>query len=215
MIELIPPHLLAYIHETVIKETPVQQSLRARTAEMPEARMQVSPDQGQFLSLLARIIGARRILEIGTFTGYSALAFARALPEGGRLVCCDLHEEWTAMAREAWEAEGVADRIELRIGPASESLAALRREGASFDFAFIDADKVNYDDYYEQCLHLVRPGGLIVLDNLLWSGRVADHAINDPDTAALKVLNAKLGRDERIDFALLPIRDGIGIARIH
>jgi len=215
MIELIPPHLLAYIHETVIKETPIQQSLRARTAEMPEARMQVSPDQGQFLSLLARIIGAHRILEIGTFTGYSALAFARALPEGGRLVCCDLHEEWTAMAREAWEAEGVADRIELRIGPASESLTALRQEGASFDFAFIDADKVNYDDYYEQCLHLVRPGGLIVLDNLLWSGRVADHAVNDPDTAALKVLNAKLGRDERIDFALLPIRDGIGIARIH
>jgi caffeoyl-CoA O-methyltransferase len=177
--------------------------------------MQVSPEQGQFMALLVRLLGARRCLEVGTFTGYSALACALALPPDGRLVTLDISAEWTAVARRHWLDAGVADRIDLRLGPAAGSLAALLAEGAadSFDFAFVDADKTGYDAYYELALQLVRPGGLIAFDNVLWSGRVADPNAQDADTTALRALNRKLHADARVDLSMLPIGDGLTLAR--
>jgi len=200
------------------RESPVARRLREEThAAVRGAGMQIGPDQAALMALLARLVGARRALEIGTFTGYSALAVARALPADGRLVCCDVSAEWTAIARRYWAEAGLADKIELRLAPALESLAALRREGAdgSFDFAFIDADKDNYDAYYEQCLALVRRGGLIAIDNVLWSGRVLDGQDRSADTLALRALNAKLAADERVDLAMLGIGDGLTLARIR
>jgi predicted O-methyltransferase YrrM len=189
--------------------------LRAETRRMPNASMQISPEQAQFMGLLVRVIGARRALEIGTFTGYSALAVALALPADGSLICCDVSEEWTSVARRYWREAGVAGRIDLRLAPAADTLAALIASGASgsFDFAFIDADKENYDLYYEHCLRLVRPGGLIAIDNALWHGAVADPKCKDGDTAAIRALNRKIRDDRRVDMVLLPIGDGLLLAR--
>ena len=172
-------------------------------------------DQGLFLGLLVRMLDARRVVEVGTFTGYSALAMAMALPPGGRIVCCDISEEYTAVARRYWKEAGVAERIDLRLGPATETLARLlETDGpASHDLAFIDADKTGYDAYYETCLRLVRPGGIIAIDNVLWSGRAADPAVTDADTAALRALNVKIREDRRVDAVVLTVGDGLTLAR--
>lgn len=204
-----------YISENWPRETPIMRRLREETAPMPMAVMQISPEQGQLMGLLAELIGARRAIEIGTFTGYSALAVASAMGPQGRLVCCDISEEYTNVARRYWAEAGIADRIELKLGPALPTLDALlaKGEAGKFDFAFIDADKTNYDAYYEQTLQLVRPGGLISIDNVLWGGDVADKTKNDEDTVAIRRLNAKLHRDERITLSLVPIGDGLTLAR--
>jgi predicted O-methyltransferase YrrM len=203
-----------YVCRVLTRETPIQQRLRQETAQLPDARMQIGPDQGALLALLVRATTARHIVEIGTFTGYSALAMASALPEDGELVTCDLSEEWTGIARRYWEEAGVADRIRLRLGEASETLASLLREHGegAFDFAFIDADKENYDAYYEACLRLVRRGGLIAVDNCIWSGKVADPTVNDPETTAIRALNHKVHDDPRVDACLLTIGDGMMLA---
>ena len=209
--------LLAYLHKVSLREAEPLRLLREETAKLPMAGMQISPDQWQFMALLVRLIGARRCLEIGTFTGYSSLAVALALPPDGRVVCCDVSEEYTAVARRAWASAGIADKITLHIAPARATLDKLRAAGqrGSFDFAFIDADKENYDAYYEASLELVRPGGLIAIDNVLWSGAVADSKRQDADTKALRALNLKLHDDERIDLSMLPIGDGLTLARVR
>jgi predicted O-methyltransferase YrrM len=212
---LLPDAVERYVCETITRETPVQRRLRQETAGLPNAGMQIGADLGAFLALLARTIDAQRAIEIGTYTGYSALAVASALPADGALVACDINSEWTAIGRRHWQEAGVADRIDLRLGPATETLELLRKshgEG-SFDFAFIDADKRSYDAYYEACLALVRPGGLIALDNMLWSGQVADPAVVDADTVALRALNEKIGADPRVESCLLTIGDGVMLAR--
>lgn len=212
---LLPDTIEQYVDDFVTIETEVQQRLRAETSVLPKAGMQIGADQGAFMALLVRLIGARRALEIGTFTGYSAMAVAAALPPGGRLITCDVSEEWTAIARRYWREAGLSDTIELRLGDARGTLAALRIEAgdSSFDFAFIDADKPGYDAYYEACLHLVRPGGLILIDNVLWSGKVADPEILDPDTVALRALNAKIREDSRVEASLVAIGDGVMVVR--
>jgi predicted O-methyltransferase YrrM len=214
---LLPDHIERYILEHSPTETPIQQRLRAETAPLPRAGMQIGADQGAFLGFLIRLIGARRALEIGTFTGYSAMAVALALPPGGKLITCDVSEEWTAIARRAWRDAELEDVIELRLGDARGSLAALRIEqgDASFDFAFIDADKPGYDTYYEECLHLVRKGGLIAIDNTLWSGKVADPEVLDPETVALRTLNRKIAEDPRVDASMLPVGDGLTLVRVR
>jgi predicted O-methyltransferase YrrM len=197
------------------RESDAAQRLRAETAKLPQAGMQIGPDQAAFLAVLVRSSGARRCIEIGTFTGYSALAIAAALPNDGRLVCCDISEEWTAIARKYWSSAGVSGRIDLRIAPALDTLKTMlaRGEAGHYDFAFIDADKSGYDAYYETCLKLLKPGGLVVLDNMLWSGRVADPDHHDADTDAIRALNAKIRADNRVDAALLTIGDGVMLAR--
>ena len=197
------------------RENEAAQRLRAETAKLPEAGMQIGADQAAFLALLVRACGARRCIEVGTFTGYSALAIAAALPKEGRLVCCDVSEEWTAIARRHWSAAGVSGRIDLRIAPAAETLKKMiaRGEAGNYDFAFIDADKPGYDGYYESCLTLLKPSGLIALDNMLWSGRVADPDHHDKDTDAIRALNAKIRDDVRVECALLTIGDGVMLAR--
>ncbi|HEV3176335.1 MAG TPA: class I SAM-dependent methyltransferase [Stellaceae bacterium] len=212
---LLPDDIERYVGETITKETPLQKRLRAETATLPMAMMQIGPDQGALLALLVRLIGARRTLEIGTFTGYSALSVAQALPEGGKVIACDVSEEWTAIARRYWREAGLADRIELRLGPAAQTLKALLEAGGarSFDFAFIDADKSGYDVYYELCLQLIRTNGLIAIDNVLWSGAVVDSKKSDVDTAALRALNLKIRDDARVDSALLTVGDGLMLAR--
>lgn len=204
-----------YIIRLGTGETAIMAALRAETEKLPMGMMQIGPDQGQLLGFLARLIGARRALEIGTFTGYSALAVAQALPPDGRLICCDVSEEWTSIGRRYWQQAGVADKIDLRLAPALETVAALEAQGESgrFDLAFVDADKENYDAYYEACLRLVRPGGLIAIDNVLWTGAVADPDNNAASTVALKALNAKIRDDARVDFCLLPIGDGVTLVR--
>ena len=211
----ITPALGEYIRSVTLREPPVLERLRAETAKLRGAGMQISPEHGQLMQLLVRLIGARRCLEVGTFTGYSALCVASALPADGHLVCCDVSEEWTAVGRRFWAEAGVAARIELRLAPALDTLDRLLAEGPAgrFDMAFIDADKTNYDGYYERALRLIRPNGLILIDNTLWSGAVADPAKTDADTAALKALNAKLHHDERIDLSLLPVGDGLTLCR--
>ena len=197
------------------RESEAAQCLRAETAKLPQAGMQIGADQAAFLALLVRSSGAKRCIEIGTFTGYSALAIAAALPKDGRLVCCDISEEWTSIARRHWSAAGVSGRIDLRIAPALDTLKNLlaRGEAGNFDFAFIDADKSGYDAYYEACLKLLKPGGLIALDNMLWSGRVTDPDHHDADTDAIRALNAKIRDDSRVDSALLTIGDGVMLVR--
>ena len=211
------PSLQDYLIDVSVREPEVLRKLREETARLPAAGMQIGPEQGQFMQLLVRLLGARRCLEIGTFTGYSSLAVALALPSDGSIVCCDVSETYTATARRYWEMAGVAGKIDLRLAPAGETLDRLLADGkgGTFDFAFIDADKVNYDTYYEASLKLVRKGGLIAIDNVLWSGAVADPASNDPDTAALKALNRKLHNDERVDLSMLPLGDGLTLARIR
>jgi predicted O-methyltransferase YrrM len=212
---LIPEAVENYLSEVVHPETPLQRRLRSETSALPERRMQIGPDQVVLLAFLVRLIGARRALEIGTFTGTSALAVASALPPDGKLIACDVSEEWTSIARRYWAEAGVADRIDLRLAPATQTLAALLRDGGgeSFDFAFIDADKESYDAYYEACLSLIRPGGLIVIDNVLWSGKVADPSINDAETAAIRALTLKLRDDQRVQTSLLTVGDGVLLAR--
>ncbi|MDX1575003.1 MAG: class I SAM-dependent methyltransferase [Kiloniellales bacterium] len=207
--------LYDYLLAVSLREPPLLTRLREETADLPRSAMQISPEQGQFMALLAELIGARRVLEVGTFTGYSALVVALALPADGRIVACDVDKGMTDIARRYWAEAGVADKIELRLGPAVDTLEALLAEGAAatFDFAFIDADKENYDAYFEGALALLRPGGLMVIDNVLWSGAVADPERQDPDTRALRALNAKLHDDRRISLSLLPVSDGITLAR--
>jgi predicted O-methyltransferase YrrM len=209
--------LHAYLVSVGAREPEVLRRLREETAELPQRGMQIAPEQGALLALLIRLLDARRCLEVGTFTGYSSTAVALALPPGGRLVCCDVSREWTDIARRTWADAGVADRVTLRLGPAADSLDALLAAGeaGTYDFAFIDADKGGYDGYVERALRLVRPGGLIAIDNVLWSGAVADPADHDPSTEAIRALNAKLAADERVDIAMVPIGDGLTLLRVR
>ncbi|MGH7001108.1 MAG: class I SAM-dependent methyltransferase [Stellaceae bacterium] len=211
----ITPKLYDYILSASSRETKLMARLREETAKMPGAGMQIPPIQGQLLAFLVSLIGARRGIEIGTFTGYSALWVASALPEDGKLVCCDVNEKTTAVARRYWKEAGIDNKIELRLAPALDTLKSLLASGGAgtFDYVFIDADKENYDAYYEQSLGLVRQGGLIVFDNMLWGGAVADGRKRDADTLALKAINAKLHNDRRIDLSLLYIGDGVTLAR--
>lgn len=203
-----------YVVNETVREHPALRDLRIETSHRSNAQMEIGPDQGALMQLLARTIGARRYLEIGVFTGYSALAVALTLPPDGQIVACDVSEEYTAVARRYWQQAGVEQKIDLRLAPALETLEWLLAQRVEpFDMAFIDADKENVGAYYEECLKLVRPGGLILVDNVLWSGAVANPSINDADTCALRALNAKAGRDERVDIALIPMCDGILIAR--
>ena len=206
-----------YLLANTLRESDLQRQLRAETASAlaGSAAMQIAPEQGQFMALMAKLIGARLALEIGTFTGYSALAVAQALPANGRLIACDISAEWTAIGQRYWHEAGFADRIDLRLGNAVETLAALRTsaDAGMFDLAFIDADKGNYKRYFEDCLALLRPGGLIMIDNVLWGGSVADPTDTDTATVAIRELNAALHRDERIDLSLVPIGDGLTLAR--
>ena len=207
--------LYDYLLSVSLRETDLQRRLREETAALPMARMQISPEQGQFMALLARLTDARRCIEVGVFTGYSSLAVALALPDDGRIVACDVSEEWTAIARRYWAEAGVAGRIDLRLAPALDTLDALVAAGGAgtYDLAFIDADKTAYLDYYERALLLLRPGGLLMTDNTLWSGRVADPEVGDADTVALRHYNEHLHRDARIDLSLVPIGDGLTLAR--
>ena len=211
----LPEPLEQYLFDVLSPRTPVQERLRTETQALPQARMQIGPDQGLFLGLLVRMLDARRVIEVGTFTGYSALAMAMALPPGGRVLCCDISQEYTAIARRYWKEAGVENRIALRLGPAKETLTGVlaAEGGASQDLAFIDADKTGYDVYYELCLQLVRPGGIIAIDNVLWSGKVADPAVKDADTAALRALNLKIRDDQRVDAVVLTVGDGLTLAR--
>jgi predicted O-methyltransferase YrrM len=204
-----------YVTNNSLREPDVLRRLREETvANNPQAEMAVSPMQGQFVALLVKLIGAVKTLEVGVFTGYSSLCTALALPAHGRVVACDVNEEWTSVARRYWAEAGVADKITLRLAPAVETLDALLDDGqaGTFDFAFIDADKLNYDKYYERALKLLRRGGLIFFDNMLWSGKVADPGVQDADTVALRALNEKLHHDERVFVSLLPLRDGVSLA---
>ncbi len=209
--------LHAYLLSVGVREPDVLRRLREETAALPNANMQIAPEEGAALAMLVRLIGARKVLEIGTFTGYSSTAMALALPADGRILCCDVSEEWTDIARRAWADAGVADRVELRLGPAVDTLDDLLAadEAGTFDLAFIDADKENYAAYYERALRLVRPGGLIAIDNVLWSGRVADPSVNDDNTVAIRELNAQIAADERVDVAMLPVADGLTLARVR
>lgn len=207
--------LYEYLLSVSLREPDLLRQLREETAAQPDARMQISPEQGQFMGLLARLMDARRCLEIGVFTGYSSLAVALALPQDGRIVACDVSERWTAVARRYWAAAGVAHKIDLRLAAALETLDHLLAAGeaAAYDFVFIDADKENYVGYYERALQLLRPGGLVVVDNTLWSGRVADPENAESDTVALRHFNEHLHRDDRVDLSLVPIGDGLTLAR--
>lgn len=204
-----------YLLRLGTRESQAAQALRLKTLAATRLHaMQISPEQGAFMALLVRLIGARHTLEVGTFTGYSALVVAEALPPDGKVIACDVSEEWTAIGRPFWERAGVAGKIDLRLAPAVETLDALLAAGGagSIDFAFIDADKPNYDAYYERCLELVRPGGVIGIDNVLWGGRVADEAVDDEATRAIRALNAKVQGDARVDITMLPIGDGLTLA---
>jgi predicted O-methyltransferase YrrM len=211
---LADPALYRYALEHSLREPEILRRLRQETASYPNSNMQISPDQGEFFALLIRAIGARKVLEVGVFTGYSSLAVMLNLPPDGRLIACDISEEYTKVARRYWKEAGVADRVELNIGPAVETLARLSEGGhkESFDFAFIDADKSSYDHYYEFALQLVRPGGLIALDNMLQSGKVIDATVTDRDTVAIRALNDKIAGDQRVIASLLPLADGITLA---
>ena len=211
----IETHIYDYILANSLRDLDVLKRLRDETREMPMGGMQISPDQGQFMALLVKAIGARRIVEVGTFTGYSSTVMALALPEQGRLVACDLSDEYTSVARRYWREAGGSDKVELRLGPGVETLDRMLKEGGAggYDMAFIDADKENYDAYYERCLQLVREGGLILIDNVLWQGRPADLREEDEITVAIRTLNAKIHTDERVEASLLSIGDGLTLAR--
>lgn len=211
----IPQEIQQYIDATTLRDLPVLRDLREETAKHPRAGMQTGADQVQFLQLLVRLVGARRCIEVGVFTGYSSLGVALALPDDGRIVACDVSEEYTAIAQRYWERAGVAGKIDLYLAPATQTLDELIAAGEEgrFDFAYIDADKTGYDAYYERCLKLLRPNGLVTIDNVLWSGDVVDENTTDEDTLALRTLNEKIGRDQRVDASLLPIGDGLMVVR--
>ncbi len=209
----LPTKLAEYVVAVGTRENAVQRRLRAATRSMPSGGMQIGPEQAALMQLLVRAIGARRCIEIGTFTGYSALAVALALPPGGRIVCCDVSEEWTSIARKYWNLASVSRKIQLKLGPALATLDDLLPENrGKFDFAFIDADKTNYENYYERCLKLVRRGGLIAIDNTLWHGRVIDRRDRSADTRAIRAFNRRLRRDRRVEISLVPIGDGLTLA---
>ena len=207
--------LYEYLLSVSLREPDVLCRLREETAKMPQHNMQISPEQGQFMALLVELTGARKCLEVGTFTGYSTLSLALALPEDGQIVACDISEEFTSRAKPYWQKAGVAGKIDLRLGPALETLDALIADGESgaFDFAFIDADKVNYQGYFQRALDLIRRGGLILVDNVLWSGAVVDPARDDEDTEAIRAFNQARAGDPRISLSLVPIGDGLTLAR--
>jgi len=208
------PDLLQYLRSVSLREPEILAKLRAETATLPGSQMQIAPEQGQFMAWLVKLLGVRRSLDIGVFTGYSALVVALAMPETGQVIACDTDPKPTTIARQYWQAAGVADRITLHLAPAIETLQTLIAQGEanSFDFAFIDADKGNYGAYYEACLTLVRPGGIIAIDNVLWSGRVAVAADQDKQTIAIRQFNQALLTDERVDLSLVPIADGLTLA---
>ena len=207
--------LYDYLIEVSVREPPLLRELREETAALPMAMMQIGPEQGQFMRLLVELIGARRAVEVGTFTGYSALCVAEAMGPQGRLVACDVSEEYTAIARRYWARAGVADRIDLRLGPGVATLDKMLADGAAgtIDFVFIDANKPDYGAYFERALKLLRPAGLIAIDNVLWGGAVADPAVDDEDTSAIRELNRKLAKDERVSLSMVPIGDGLTLAR--
>jgi predicted O-methyltransferase YrrM len=207
--------LYEYLLSVSLREPQLLLDLREETAALPAAGMQISPEQGQFMALMVRLMGARRCLEVGVFTGYSSLVVALALPEDGRIVACDVSEKWTAVARTYWQAAGIDHKIDLRLAPAVATLDVLIAQGHSgtFDLAFIDADKASYLDYYERALTLLRPGGLIMVDNTLWDGRVIDPEVSDADTVAIRHFNETVHADQRVDVSLLPVGDGLTLAR--
>ncbi|EKD73406.1 MAG: hypothetical protein ACD_45C00325G0005 [uncultured bacterium] len=209
------PALYDYFQKHSLREPEILKKLREQTHKMSMGNMQISPEQGQFMQLLIELIQAKKTLEIGVFTGYSTLSVALALPSEGRIIACDINKEWTQIAKRFWEMAGVAHKIDLRLAPALDTLQSLLAQGEAntFDFAFIDADKANYLNYYEKTLQLMRVGGLIAIDNVLWDGDVADSTINDPDTVAIRKLNATLSKDECVTLSMLPIGDGLTLAR--
>jgi caffeoyl-CoA O-methyltransferase len=211
----LPEDLHAYLLEVGVREPDLLRELRAETATMPEHDMQIAPEQGALMGLLVELIAARRCLEVGTFTGYSALAVALAMPPGGTMVCCDISREWTDVARRYWKRAGVADRIELRLGPALDSLDALLTEGqaGTFDFAFLDADKVQYPEYVDRALVLLRPGGLLAIDNVFWGGEVTDPSVDDESVRGIRRMSRALADDGRVSLAMVPIADGLTLAR--
>jgi predicted O-methyltransferase YrrM len=206
--------LLKYIEQVTLREPEILRRLREETSRHPYASMQISAEEGQFMALLIHLLSASRTLEIGVFTGYSSLAVALALPDDGRIIACDISDEWTSIARRYWREAGVERKIDLRLGPALKTLDDLiaQGQGGRFDFAFIDADKGNYANYYERALVLLRPGGLIAIDNVLWDGKVINPKVNDADTRAIRAFNESLHHDERVWLSMLPIRDGLTLA---
>jgi predicted O-methyltransferase YrrM len=206
--------LWEYIRAVTLREPDVLRRLREETARYPNSNLQISAEQGQLMALLMHLIGARRTIEIGVFTGYSALAVALALPEDGRVIACDINKDWTSLGRRYWREAGVEDKIDLRLAPALATLDGLiaRGQAGQFDFVFIDADKTNYENYYERALVLLRPGGLIAVDNVLWYGRVIDASVDDPDTRAIRAFNRQLKDDDRVWLSMLAIRDGLTLA---
>jgi predicted O-methyltransferase YrrM len=209
------PEVYQYLQRVSLREPEVLQKLRVQTHKMSMAQMQISPEQGQFMRLIIELMGAKKTLDIGTFTGYSALSVAFGLPTDGKVIACDINGEWTGIAKKFWEESGIANKIDLRLAPAVETLQKLLDQGdaGTFDFAFIDADKVNYDNYYELSLKLIRPNGLIAIDNVLWDGKVADPDENDTNTVAIRKLNEKIATDERVSISMLSIGDGLTLAR--
>jgi caffeoyl-CoA O-methyltransferase len=205
--------LYEYFRGAAYREHEVLRALRERTRDMTDGQMQITPEQGALMAIIVRLSGARRILEVGTFTGYSTLAMALALPAGGKIVASDVSDEWTAIARQYWTKAGVADRITLRLKPGREVIAELNAAGESFDLMFIDADKSNYNHYYEDGLAIMKSGGLVMIDNVLWDGAVADPSKKDADTLAIRALNKKIHSDQRVDLSMIPIGDGLTLAR--
>lgn len=207
--------LYEYMLHISLREPEILWRLRQETSQLDKAVMQISPEQGQFMSLLIRMLGVRRAIEVGVFTGYSSLCVALAMPAHGELVACDINSEWAEIAQRHWQEAGVDSKIQLRLGPALDTLQQLLTNGEAelFDFAFIDADKTNYQNYYEACLRLVRPGGVIAIDNVLWGGSVVDQSEQDEETVAIRQFNETLRQDERVDISLLPIGDGLTLAR--
>lgn len=205
------PDLYQYLLDTSLREPELLKQLREETAKDEMARMQIAPEQGQFMSLLVKLMNARKIIEVGTFTGYSSIIMAMNMQRPAQMVCCDMDEKWTNMAKDYWQKAGVDDICDLRLAPANDTLDELLKSGeqGSYDLAFIDADKANYDDYFEKCLRLLRPGGLILVDNTLWGGSVIDHQKNDEDTMAIRAFNKKRQQDNRIQLSHLPIADGL------
>ena len=215
---ILTDELSAYLRDVSLRDSDVLRRLREETAQSFDeniASMQISAEQGQFLAMLVRLIEARKTLEVGVFTGYSSLSVAMALPKDGKVIACDVSDQFTSIARRYWKEAGVDHKVDLRLGPALETLDALIAggEAGTFDFAFIDADKANYENYYERALRLLRSGGLIAVDNVLWHGRVVDPQVNDPDTQAIRRFNARLHTDDRIDLSMLPVGDGLTLAR--
>jgi predicted O-methyltransferase YrrM len=213
----LPLSVADYLRSVAVREPGILTKLRAETAQQPMSMMQIAPEQGQLMALLVQLMGAKKTLEVGVFTGYSSLVVALALPPDGKMIACDVSEEYTAIARRYWQAAGVADKIDLRIAPALETLDQLLAtgQGGTFDFAFIDADKGNYDGYYERSLQLVRTGGLIAIDNVLWSGKVADLDVQDNQTRKIREFNQKLHIDTRVQISMVPIADGLTLALKH